>query len=91
MKSFYGECVSRQRRHFGAGSGFSRANVVARETDVIRAQLKRNGVSIFQGLAQFADPHTMEVRGDAEKTVLHGEQHPDRVRDASSGQCGYSV
>src|SRR5271154_5039492 len=31
-------------------------SVVARETDVIRAQLKRNGVNIFQGLARFADP-----------------------------------
>jgi NAD(P) transhydrogenase len=46
--------------------------VVSRETDVIRAQLKRNGVAIFQGAAQFADPHTIEFEADDAKTVLHG-------------------
>src|SRR5580692_7310599 len=29
--------------------------IVARETEVIRAQLKRNGVTVFQGTAQFVD------------------------------------
>ena len=47
--------------------------IVSRETDVIRAQLRRNGVSIFQGLAQFADPHTVEVQGEADKVTLRGE------------------
>src|ERR1700722_12408264 len=37
-------------------------SIVARETEVIRAQLKRNGISVFQGSAQFADPHTVEVQ-----------------------------
>jgi NAD(P) transhydrogenase len=48
-------------------------SIVSRETDVIRAQLRRNGVSIFQGLAQFADPHTIEVQGEVDKVTLHGE------------------
>ncbi len=47
--------------------------IVSRETDVIRAQLRRNGVSIFQGMAQFADPHTVEVQGEADKVTLRGE------------------
>jgi len=38
-------------------------SIVSRETDVIRAQLKRNGVAIYQGTAQFVDPHTIEVQG----------------------------
>jgi len=47
--------------------------IISRETDVIRAQLKRNGVAIYQGTATFVDPHTIEVHGDAEKTTVHGE------------------
>ena len=47
--------------------------IIARETDVIRAQLKRNGVSIFQGVAHFADPHTIEVEGDTQKPILRAE------------------
>ena len=52
---------------------FRVTSIVSRETDVIRAQLKRNGISIFQGLAQFADPHTIEVQGEGDKITLHGE------------------
>ncbi len=48
-------------------------SIVSRETDVIRAQLKRNGVAVYQGLAQFADPHTIEVEGEEGKITLHGD------------------
>jgi NAD(P) transhydrogenase len=48
-------------------------SIVSRETDVIRAQLRRNGVAIFQGMAQFVDPHTIEVQGESEKVTLCGE------------------
>jgi NAD(P) transhydrogenase len=48
-------------------------SIVSRETDVIRAQLKRNGVSVYQGVAQFADPHTIEVESEEGKTTLHGD------------------
>jgi NAD(P) transhydrogenase len=48
-------------------------SIIARETEVIRAQLKRNGVSIFQGLAQFADPHRIEVKGEGDTVTLRGE------------------
>jgi NAD(P) transhydrogenase len=48
-------------------------SVIARETEVIRAQLKRNGVAIFQGTAQFTDPHTIEVQGDGQKITLRGD------------------
>jgi NAD(P) transhydrogenase len=47
--------------------------IVARETEVIHAQLKRNGVVIFQGLAQFVDPHTVEVADDARRCPLRAE------------------
>src|SRR5260370_30399437 len=57
----------------------SRVNaIVARETEVIRAQLKRNGIAVHQGSAHFLDPHPREVQGgceriraDAPKTRMH--------------------
>jgi NAD(P) transhydrogenase len=48
-------------------------SIVSRETDVIRAQLKRNGVAVFQGMAKFADPHSVEVEGETDKVTLRGE------------------
>jgi NAD(P) transhydrogenase len=48
-------------------------SIVSRETDVIRAQLKRNGIAIYQGTAQFVDPHTIEVQGETDKVTLRGE------------------
>jgi NAD(P) transhydrogenase len=48
-------------------------SIVGRETDVIRAQLRRNGIAIFQGMAQFVDPHTIEVQGESDKVILRGE------------------
>jgi pyruvate/2-oxoglutarate dehydrogenase complex dihydrolipoamide dehydrogenase (E3) component len=35
--------------------------VISRETEVIRAQLKRNGIAIHEGRALFLDPHMVEV------------------------------
>jgi NAD(P) transhydrogenase len=49
------------------------SEVIARETEVIRAQLRRNGVEIFQGTARFADAHTIEVEGDSQKVALRGD------------------
>lgn len=49
--------------------------IIGRETQVIRAQLKRNGVAIHQGAAQFLDAHTIEIRSDnGEVTKLGGEK-----------------
>ncbi len=47
--------------------------VIARETEVIRAQLKRNGVVVFQGMAQFMDAHTLEVEENSDKSMLFAE------------------
>jgi len=38
--------------------------VVSREVEVIRAQLKRNGVTTVEGTARFVDAHTVEVESD---------------------------
>ena len=53
----------------------SRVNaIVARETEVVRAQLKRNGIAIHQGTAHFLDPHTVEIQGDGERIRLEAEK-----------------
>ncbi len=36
-------------------------HVIGRETEVVRAQLYRNGIEFLPGLARFADPHTLVV------------------------------
>jgi NAD(P) transhydrogenase len=48
--------------------------VIARETEVIRVQLKRKGIAIHQGNAQFLDAHTVEVQSDIGSAKLHAEK-----------------
>jgi NAD(P) transhydrogenase len=49
--------------------------VVEREIQVIRAQLRRNRVTLVEGTARFAGPHEVEVEreGAEDKEVLHAE------------------
>jgi NAD(P) transhydrogenase len=48
--------------------------IIEKETEVVRAQLKRNGVAIHQGSALFLDPHTVEVQGDSEGIRVKAEK-----------------
>lgn len=49
-------------------------SIISRETTVIRAQLKRNRIAVFEGAAHFLDPHTLQVDSAHEQSVaLHGE------------------
>ena len=45
-------------------------DIIERETDVVRAQLTRNGISIYQGLALFLDPHTLTVQDGEDRHQL---------------------
>ena len=38
-------------------------HVIKREVDVIRDQMRRNGITLLAGAARFLDPHTLEVAG----------------------------
>src|ERR1700735_4024615 len=73
VRAFYGESYRGKNDITVQDLSFRVKAIVARETEVIRAQLKRNGVQIFQGTAQFTDPHTIEIQGDTERSVIHGE------------------
>ncbi|MGA8011412.1 MAG: Si-specific NAD(P)(+) transhydrogenase [Candidatus Acidiferrales bacterium] len=73
VKTFYGSSFRGKGEVSVQDLAASVNSIVSRETDVIRAQLRRNGVAVFQGTAQFADPHTIEVQGEADKVMLRGE------------------
>ncbi len=48
--------------------------IIGRETEVVRAQLKRNGVAIYQGDALFLDPHTVGIQGEGEGLRVKAEK-----------------
>ncbi|MGA8555777.1 MAG: Si-specific NAD(P)(+) transhydrogenase [Candidatus Acidiferrales bacterium] len=73
VKAFYGDNYRGKNEISVQDLSFRVRSIVARETDVIRAQLRRNHVQIFQGSAQFVDAHAIEVQGDSEKAVIHGD------------------
>ena len=73
VRTFYGNSYRGEGDISIPDLGFRVKSIIARETEVIRAQLKRNGVAIFQGSGKFVDPHTIEVDADGEKTILRGE------------------
>jgi len=47
--------------------------VMAREIEVIKAQLRRNRVTVLEGNARFIADHTIEVQGDMGSAVVHGD------------------
>ena len=49
------------------------AQVVERETGVVRDQLRRNRIEVFAGLGRFVDAHTVEVEGVEEVHVLKAQ------------------
>jgi len=73
VKAFYGNGYRGAREVSVQDLAFRVNAVIARETEVIYAQLKRNGVAIFQGSAGFADAHTVEVQNDTGKVELRAE------------------
>jgi len=70
VKALYGK-GTRSRVDISVQDVSTRVNaIVARETEVIREQLKRNGIAIHQGTAHFLDPHTVEVQDGGEAIRL---------------------
>jgi NAD(P) transhydrogenase len=73
-RTFYGRDYSRKENISVLDLGFRVSSIVERETQVIRDQLKRNGVAIFEGDARFLDPHLLEIQGDDGPMTLRAEQ-----------------
>jgi NAD(P) transhydrogenase len=74
VKALYGN-GSRSRGDLSVQDLSSRVNaIIERETEVVRAQLRRNGVAIYEGGAHFLDPHILEVQGEGEGVSVKGEK-----------------
>ena len=60
-RSFYGKDYAVSREITVADLAFRVQKVMAKEMEVVRAQLARNHITTIHGKAQFTDPHTVEV------------------------------
>ncbi|MGH9711514.1 MAG: FAD-dependent oxidoreductase, partial [Candidatus Acidiferrales bacterium] len=71
-RTFYGRDYRIKENISVQDLAFRVTALVARETGVIRAQLRRNGVAVIEGHAEFVDLHTIEVKGSAEAQQIRG-------------------
>jgi NAD(P) transhydrogenase len=74
VKSLYGNNYRGATEISVKDLSFRVQTIIGRQTEVIRAQLKRNGITIFQGTAEFADAHTIEIQGEGAKLAIHGDR-----------------
>ncbi|HTF71526.1 MAG TPA: Si-specific NAD(P)(+) transhydrogenase [Edaphobacter sp.] len=70
VKTLYGDGISTSVQDVSSRVGI----IVERETEVVRAQLVRNGIAIYQGEALFLDSHTVEIQDNGEKTTVKAEK-----------------
>ena len=64
QRTFYGRGYVLKDRIAMSDLTFRAQSVMLREVEVIKAQLRRNYVTTFEGDARFLDPHTIEVKAD---------------------------
>jgi NAD(P) transhydrogenase len=73
QRSFYGRGYVLKDRIAMSDLIFRAQAVMAREVEVIKAQLRRNYVTVLEGEARFVDPHTIEIKGDEGVQLVRGE------------------
>ena len=61
QKSYYGRNYTLEREIAVSDLAFRVHHVLAREMEVVEAQLERNRVAIWHGTARFLEPHMVEV------------------------------
>jgi NADPH-dependent 2,4-dienoyl-CoA reductase/sulfur reductase-like enzyme len=69
-RTFYGRSYSLKERISAQDLSFRVRAVVAKEIEIIRAQLMRNDVVLLDGSARFVDPHTLEIQGIGAPTTV---------------------
>ncbi|HEX8813899.1 MAG TPA: Si-specific NAD(P)(+) transhydrogenase [Terriglobales bacterium] len=72
QRTFYGRGYAVKDRIVMSDLIFRSQSVMAREIEVIKAQLRRNYVTTLEGDAQFLDPHSIEVTSEDGTQVLRG-------------------
>jgi NAD(P) transhydrogenase len=73
QRTFYGRDYSLKDSVSVADLAFRINTVMAREMEIVRAQLKRNGIATYHGSARFVDPHTLEVVSFDGSALLAGQ------------------
>jgi NAD(P) transhydrogenase len=72
QRSFYGRGYVLKDRIAMSDLSFRAQAVMAREIEVIKAQLRRNYVTTVEGDASFLDPHTVQVKSEEGSHLLRG-------------------
>ena len=72
QRTFYGRGYVLKDRIAMSDLTFRAQSVMLREVEVIKAQLRRNYVTTFEGDARFIDPHRIEVKADDGSQLVHG-------------------
>ena len=73
QRSFYGRGYVVKDRIAMSDLVFRAQAVMAREIEVIKAQLRRNYVATLDGEARFFDAHTVEIRSDEGTQLVRGQ------------------
>ena len=71
QRTLYGESFRAKRAVRVENLLFRAHHVMRAERDVVRAQLQRNGVTLFEGLARFEGPHDVVVDTGSDLIPLH--------------------
>src|SRR5437868_4166574 len=73
LRTFYGRDYNLKDRITMQDLTFRVQAMITRECEVIRAQLHRNQVAVYEGLARFLDPHTLEIDNGSELVQIKGD------------------
>lgn len=73
QRTFYGRGYVLKDRISMADLTFRAQSVMAREIEVIKAQLRRNCVTTLEGEARFVDPHTIEIKSEDGSQLVRGQ------------------
>ncbi|MDR3724461.1 MAG: Si-specific NAD(P)(+) transhydrogenase [Terracidiphilus sp.] len=73
-RSIYGVNYKIKDKISMADLAFRVQAVIKNEVDVTEAQLSRNGIDVVHGIASFADPHQILVKGPQTETTLEAER-----------------
>jgi NAD(P) transhydrogenase len=73
QRAFYGRDYTLQDRISVADLVSRVRTVLDRETEIVRSQLKRNGIETVHGTARFGDPHTLDVETPGGRITVAAE------------------
>ena len=74
QRTFYGRAYAVKEHITVQDLSFRVQSVLTREIEVVRHQLKRNDIELYEGRAHFVDPHRIEVLTEQGTSVLTAEK-----------------